>query len=60
MLLIADDDPAIRTSLTLLLKREGYETVDFAQPDEIMNFVRHTRPDVILLDMNFSRETSGD
>ena len=60
MLLIADDDPAIRTSLTLLLKREGYETVDFAQPDAVMNFVRHTKPDVILLDMNFSRETSGD
>jgi two-component system NtrC family response regulator len=25
-----------------------------------MNFVRHTQPDVIVLDMNFSRETSGD
>ena len=60
MILIADDDPAIRTSLTLLLKREGYKTVDFAGPDELMDFVRHTRPDVILLDMNFSRETSGD
>ena len=60
MIVIADDDPAIRTSLCLLLKREGYKTVDFAQPDELMNFVRRTAPDVIVLDMNFTRETSGD
>ena len=60
MILIADDDPAIRTSLSLLLKGAGYKTVDFAQPDELMNFVRHTQPDVVVLDMNFTRETSGD
>ena len=60
MILIADDDPAIRTSLTLLLKQKGYKTADFAQPDELMDFVRHTQPDVILLDMNFTRETTGN
>jgi len=60
MILIADDDPAIRTSLCLLFKRAGYKTVDFAHPDELMDFVRHTQPDVIVLDMNFTRETSGD
>jgi two-component system NtrC family response regulator len=60
MILIADDDPAIRTSLVLLLKQAGYKTVDFAQPDELMDFVRHTTPEVVVLDMNFSRETSGD
>ena len=60
MILIADDDPAIRTSLVLLLKQAGHKTVDFAQPGELMDFVRHTVPDVIVLDMNFSRETSGD
>jgi two-component system NtrC family response regulator len=43
-----------------LLKRAGYKTVDFAQPDELMDFVRHTQPDVIVLDMNFTRETSGE
>ena len=60
MILIADDDPAIRTSLNLLLKQSGYKTVDFAQPDEFMDFVRHTQPEVILLDMNFTRETTGN
>ena len=60
MILIADDDSAIRLSLTLLLKQAGYKTADFAQPSELMDFVRHTAPDVILLDMNFTRETTGD
>ena len=60
MVLIADDDPAIRTSLSLLLKQSGYKTVDFAQPDELMDFVRHTQPEVIVLDMNFTRETTGN
>ena len=55
MILIADDDSAIRLSLSLLLKQAGYKIVDFAQPDELMDFVRHTAPEVILLDMNFSR-----
>ncbi len=60
MILIADDDSAIRTSLVLLLKQAGYETGDFAQPGNLMDFVRHTQPEVIVLDMNFSRETTGD
>ncbi|MCL2073973.1 MAG: sigma-54 dependent transcriptional regulator [Marinilabiliaceae bacterium] len=60
MILIADDDPAIRVSISLLLKNEGYETLDFAQPIELIDFIRHTTPDAIILDMNFTRETSGD
>ncbi len=60
MILIADDDPAVRTSLGLLLKQAGYDILDFALPGELMDFVRHTKPEAILLDMNFSRETSGD
>lgn len=60
LILIADDDQAIRLSLRLLLKHAGYETVDFARPDELMNYLRHTAPEAIVLDMNFTRETSGE
>ncbi len=60
MIIIADDDSAVRTSLGLLLKQAGYDTIDFALPGELMDFVRHAKPEAILLDMNFSRETSGD
>lgn len=60
MICIADDDQAIRTSLCLLLKQTGYETIDFANPDDLISFVRHSTPDAIVLDMNFTRETSGD
>ena len=59
VILIADDDPAVRTSLTLLLKRAGYATVDFAEPAAVMDFVRRTAPDAVILDMNFTRETTG-
>ena len=60
MILIADDDSAIRLSLTLLLKQAGYKTADFACPADLMDFVRHNVPDAIVLDMNFTRETTGD
>lgn len=60
MILIIDDDSAVRMSLKLLLSRSGYETQAAASPQEAMDVVRRTRPDLVLLDMNFSRSTSGD
>ncbi|MBD5267857.1 MAG: sigma-54-dependent Fis family transcriptional regulator [Bacteroides sp.] len=60
MILVVDDDKAVRLSLKLLLNRNGYETVMAASPAEAHEIVRSSRPDMILLDMNFSRATSGD
>lgn len=60
MILIVDDDKAIRLSLGLLLKRAGYE-VDYAEnPDEALSKVRHMNYDLIFMDMNYSRSTSGE
>ncbi|PKP15517.1 MAG: sigma-54-dependent Fis family transcriptional regulator, partial [Bacteroidetes bacterium HGW-Bacteroidetes-22] len=59
MILIIDDDVAIRTSLTLLLTRAGYEVAALPGPNEALTWVRHTRPDLILLDMNFSLGITG-
>lgn len=59
-ILVVDDDPAIRTSLNLMLEREGYGIVTAANPAEAMAVVRATEPSLVLLDMNFSRYTSGD
>lgn len=60
MILIIDDDKAIRLSLGLLLKRAGYE-VDYAEnPDEAMERVRRVNYDLILMDMNYSRSTTGE
>lgn len=60
MILIIDDDAAVRSSLSLLLKRAGYEPHSVASPEAALDFVRHTAPDLMLMDMNFSLTTKGD
>ncbi|MCF2520522.1 sigma-54 dependent transcriptional regulator [Dyadobacter sp. CY351] len=59
MLLIVDDDLAIRTSLILLLKKEGFEVRGVGSPDETFDILKTVTPELILLDLNFSIETSG-
>lgn len=59
-ILVVDDDRAIRSSLTLLLEHEGYEVTTAANQTEAMAVVRASEPALVLLDMNFSRATSGD
>lgn len=60
MILIVDDDIAIRHSLGLMLKRARYDVEAVASPGEAMEIVRTTTPQLILMDMNFSLTTSGD
>ncbi len=59
MILIVDDDAAVRLSLKLMLRREGYETREASSPGEAMEIVRAASPELIILDMNFSRVTTG-
>lgn len=59
MILIIDDDIAVRSSLLLLLQHEGY-TVDAADtPGAALQMTRQLQPELIILDLNFSIETSG-
>lgn len=60
MILIVDDDIAIRHGLGLMLKRARYEVEAVASPGEALDMVRQTVPELILMDMNFSLTTSGD
>ncbi|MHA4741677.1 sigma-54-dependent transcriptional regulator [Dyadobacter sp. MSC1_007] len=60
MLLIVDDDLAIRTSLMLLLKKEGFEVKGVSSPEETFDILKKETPELILLDLNFSIETSGN
>ncbi len=59
MILIIDDDIAIRTSLTLLLKSDGYWVKSAATRAEALAILQGEVPQLILLDLNFSIETSG-
>ena len=60
MILIIDDDIAVCTSLSLLLKKEGFEAQTVHTPSDATDFLRENTPELILLDMNFSNDTSGD
>lgn len=59
MILIIDDDEAVRLSLGLLLKKAGYDCDVAANPDEALQKVRQREYDLILMDMNYSRDTGG-
>lgn len=61
MILVIDDDIAIRTSLSMILRRAGHEAEAVASPKEAMAVVRSGKPlRLIMLDMNFSTSTSGE
>jgi CheY-like chemotaxis protein len=51
VVLIVDDDPAIRDVLCLYLEREGFLVVTAADGAEGLACVRRHRPDVVLLDL---------
>ena len=60
MILVIDDDSAIRTSLSFMLKRLKYDVQAVSTPKEAIAAVRSVAPELILMDMNFSLTTSGD
>ncbi|MDE6741558.1 MAG: sigma-54 dependent transcriptional regulator [Muribaculaceae bacterium] len=60
MILIVDDDNSVRVSLKLLLKRNGYEVVTASTPSEATSLVRGSRPDLVIMDMNYTRTTTGE
>ena len=60
MILIIDDDAAVRSSLTFLLKRAGFEPEAVPGPEEALVIVRREAPQLILMDMNFTLTTTGE
>ena len=59
-LLIIDDDIAIQTSLSLLFRKEGFAVRVADGPFDAFEVITEETPELILLDMNFSVDTSGD
>lgn len=58
-ILIIDDDIAVCTSLKLLLMQAKYEVQTTYSPEEALQWLREHTPSLILMDMNYSIETSG-
>lgn len=60
MILIVDDDAAVRSSLQFLLKRAGFLPEALPGPKEALEAVRAATPELILMDMNFTLTTTGE
>lgn len=60
MILIVDDDIAVRTSLSLLMRKETFGVVTAETPEEALAHLAQNAIELVLLDMNFSNDTSGD
>jgi len=58
-ILIADDDEDIRLALSLLLMSKGYKVLEANNAKEVVIQVNRHKPELILLDMNFSRDTTS-
>jgi len=57
--LVADDQPDVREALRLLLKNEGYEIQTAASPSEILAALEAREFDIILMDLNYARDTTS-
>ena len=60
MILIIDDDIAVRASLELMLQQHGFGGNSVSSPAEALAFLAKESTELIILDLNFSIETSGD
>jgi DNA-binding NtrC family response regulator len=60
MILIVDDDIAVRTSLTLLLKGAAHDVITASNAIQAFEQVKTQKPELVILDLNFSIETSGE
>ena len=59
MILVIDDDIAVQTSLMLLLKTENYEVQAASGPEAALGILSRETVSLIILDLNFSLDTSG-
>ena len=59
MILIVDDDIAVRTSLSLLLESTGLRILTADNVADALLVIGQQMPRLILLDLNFSMDTSG-
>ncbi|MBN1569401.1 MAG: sigma-54-dependent Fis family transcriptional regulator [Acidobacteria bacterium] len=59
MILIVDDDPSVVASLALVLKQAGYKSDSASTPKQALQMIGGNDFELVLQDMNFSRQTTG-
>lgn len=60
MILIVDDDNAVRMSISLALKRAGYEPLAVKNQEEALAAVRDEKVSMAILDMNLTPSITGE
>ncbi|AEF02086.1 sigma-54 dependent DNA-binding response regulator [Alteromonas naphthalenivorans] len=58
-MVVVDDDEDIRFALSMLLSNEGYQVLEANDPKQLARIVAQQTPNLVLLDMNFSRDTTS-
>jgi sigma-B regulation protein RsbU (phosphoserine phosphatase) len=58
-ILIADDQPDVLEALRLLLKGHGYTTEAVASPSALLESLSRREFDLILMDLNYARDTTS-
>jgi DNA-binding NtrC family response regulator len=58
-ILIADDQADVLAALTLLLKGERYQISSASSPEGVLRFIDTHEFDVILIDLNYARDTTS-
>jgi DNA-binding NtrC family response regulator len=58
-ILIADDQREVREALRLMLKSEGFDTETAGSPAEILQAVTSRDFDAVLMDLNYTRDTTS-
>lgn len=60
MILIVDDDNAVRTSISLALTRKGFDCKAVSTEAEMLDAVRGEKIRLVILDMNLTLSTTGE
>ena len=58
-ILVADDQPDILAAARLLLRSEGCDVSTAASPGEVLELLENDEYDVLLLDLNYTRDTTS-
>ena len=58
-ILLADDQPDVLEALRLLLKRQGYQLETAASPGATLSALENGDFDVLLMDLNYARDTTS-
>ena len=59
-ILVVDDDESVISSLSLMLKQKGYRSQLANTPAQAIDIINKVDIDLVIQDMNFSRQTSGE